>query len=108
MNSVCPIATINATTAQVWHLLSEPASYALWWDAQTRSIVPEGVAQPGQRICAQSKALGRRWDVNIIVEQVDEVKHHIDLTTMLPLGITVHNHITCTPLGEATCRVAFG
>ena len=108
MNSVCPIATVNASTEQVWRLLSEPASYALWWDAETRSIAPAGFARPGQRISAQSKALGRQWDVNIVVVQVDEVKHHIDLTTMLPLGITVHNHITCTPLGEATCHVAFG
>jgi hypothetical protein len=108
VNSVCPIATVNASTEQVWRLLSEPASYALWWDAQTRSIVPEGSAQPGQRIHAQSQAIGRQWDVSFIVESVDQFKHQIHLTAMLPLGITVHNHITCMPLSGATCRVTFG
>jgi hypothetical protein len=106
--STCPIATLNAPAERVWSLLSEPASYALWWDAQTRSITPEGSARPGQRIHAQSKALGQWWDVNIIVESMDEAHRQIHLTTRLPFGITVHNHITVTSLGQAACRVAFG
>ena len=106
--SVCPIATVNAPVEQVWALLSEPDNYARWWDAQTLSIEPKGAAQPGQKVLAQSKAFGRGWNVTITVERVDSSKRQIDLTTSLPLGITVHNHIVCALLDRATCRVTFG
>jgi len=106
--SVCPIAIINAPVNKVWSFLSEPANYALWWNAETRLIVPEGHATPGQKIYAQTSELGRKWDVNIIVETVDDVSCQTDLTTALPFGITVHNHITCLSLDEENCRVAFG
>lgn len=106
--STCPIATIEAPAHQVLHMLSDPSSYALWWDAQTRSIVPPGPAQAGQQIFAQTKALGKRWDVHITVEAVDKDRQQLQLTTRLPFGITVYNHITCTPLDSVRCRVAFG
>ena len=106
--SVCPIATVHAPVEQIWALLSEPDCYARWWDAQTRSIAPKGAAQPGQKILAQSQAFAKVWNVTITVERVDSSKRQIDLTTSLPLGITVHNHIVCAPLERATCRVTFG
>jgi len=107
--TTCPIAVVHAPVERVWNLLSEPANYDQWWDAQTRAIIPPGPAHPGQRIHAQTKALGRQWNViNIVVEHIDHAQRMIDLTTRLPLGITVHNHITCVPLDAATCRVSFG
>jgi len=106
--STCPIATIETSLDQVWQLLADTASYALWWDAQTCSIAPPGLAHPGQKIYAQSSAFGKRWEVHIIVNSVDATKHQIDLTTELPLGITVHNHIACSALNPTQCRVAFG
>ena len=106
--SVCPAAIVQASVEQVWGLLSEPTRYALWWDAQTRAIVPDGPAQPGQRIHAQTRALGRAWNVNILVGQVDEARRQLQLTTRLPLGITVYNHITCAAVDGASCRVSFG
>ena len=106
--SVCPITTINAPVERVWAFLSEPANYALWWDAQTRSITPESHAQAGQKIYAQTKSFGKWWDVNIAVEMVDDAKHQLQLKTMLPFGITVHNHIICAPLDSANSRVTFG
>ena len=106
--SMCLVATIEAPAHQVWHLLSEPASYALWWDARTQSIRPQGPAQPRQQIFAQSEALGKRWEVQITVEAVDEERQQLQLTTRLPLGITVHTHITCTPLDTRRCQVVFG
>jgi hypothetical protein len=105
---MCPIALVHAPAERVWDLLSDPANYAQWWDAQTRAITPAGGAQPGQRIEAQTTALVRRWNVNITVERIDHSQHVIDLTTRLPFGITVHNHITCIPLDATTCRVSFG
>jgi len=106
--SICPIAMINAPMERVWKFLSEPGNYALWWDAETRSVVPEGHTRPGQQIHAQTTELGRPWNVIIAVEMVDEARHQIDLTTRLPFGITVHNHITCIPIDNIGCRVSFG
>ena len=106
--SLCPIATIQAPAPRVWHLLAEPEQYGTWWDAQTIFIIPTGPAQAGQRIEAQTRALGRAWPVHIVVERVDEARHQLDLSTRLPFGITVLNHITCTPVDSRTCRLAFG
>jgi hypothetical protein len=102
--SVCPMDTIHAPIEKVWPLLSEPANFDLWWDAETRSIVPEGRAHAGQRIHAKNSGL----NINVIVRSSDESKHQIHLTTMLPFGITVNNHITCTPLENGICQVSFG
>ena len=106
--STCPIAAVGAPAERVWDLLSQPTNYAQWWNAQTRAITPAGSAQPGQRIEAQTTALGRQWNVNITIERIDRARREIDLTTRLPFGITVHNHIRCVPLDAATCRVSFG
>jgi hypothetical protein len=88
--------------------ISDPASYDLWWDAQTLSIAPEGSARPGQEVRAQTAALGKRWPVSVRVEMVDDSERRIHLKTVLPLGITAHNHISCVPLDETNCRVSFG
>jgi uncharacterized protein YndB with AHSA1/START domain len=106
--SLCPIATVNAPVERAWSLLADPAGYAAWWDAHTRAVLPPGPARPGQRVEADSRALGRSWDVTVIVQAVDEARHNLKLTTRLPLGITVYNSITCTPLDPSTCRVSFG
>jgi hypothetical protein len=102
--STCPIATINAPIERVWELLSEPANYDLWWDAQTRSIVPEGRAQAGQKIFAKTGGL----NMLAIVNGVDESKYQIHLTTKLPFGITGFNHFTCTALPNSTTQVSLG
>ena len=99
---------IDAPLERVWSFLSEPENYALWWDAQTLSITPAGPAIPNQEIQAQTTALGKHWNVNILVEDLYEPGHQIHLKTMLPLGITVFNHITCTPLKNAATQVSFG
>jgi hypothetical protein len=57
---------------------------------------------------ADTPALGRRWDIAVTVEAVDEAAHNIRLTTRLPLGITVYNSITCTALDQSSCRIGFG
>lgn len=106
--NVCPIASVNAPVETVWRLLSNPSAYALWWDAETRSIVPAGPAQPGQEIHAQTRGPGKAWDVHIVVNRVEAEKRQIDLKTRLPFGITVLNHITVMPLDDRTSRVTFG
>lgn len=39
---------------------------------------------------------------------VNDDTHELNLTTKLPVGIAVRNHITCTALDSATTRVSFG
>ncbi len=106
--NVCPVATVNAPLERVWAFLSEPANYALWWDAQTRSIVPQGHAHAGQKIRGETKALGKSWDVSILINGVDDAKRQIEMTTFLPFGITVHNHISCASIDNGNSSVTFG
>ena len=106
--STCPIAIVNAPVKRVWEFVSEPANYALWWNAQTLSITPEGHAHVGQKVHAQTVELGRKWNVNLFVDNVDEARHQMDLTTELPFGITVKNHISCIRIDKTSCRVSFG
>lgn len=106
--STCPLAIVDAPVDQVWRLLADPARYALWWDAQTRSINPEGPAQPGQQIFARTVELGRSWDVHITIQAVTPDKYQLDLVTRLPFGTTVLNHIICAPLDGQHTRVSFG
>ena len=106
--STCPIATVDAPVEQVWQLLADPRNYGLWWDAETCSIEPAGPATSGQRISARTRALGKYWHVRITVASIDPDKRTLDLTTQLPFGITVHNHIVCGTLDSQHCRVSFG
>jgi hypothetical protein len=107
--STCPIAIVNAPIDQVWRLLVNPVQYDLWWEVRTRSIVPEGPAQPGQQIFAQTLALGKQWPVaHLTVQAVSPEKWQLDLLTRLPFGISLDNHITCLPLDPHHTRVSFG
>ncbi len=106
--SVCPMAVIAAPLERVWALLADPASYDLWWDAQTDAIVPEGPARPGQTVYAHTAAFGRQWQVTTVVEEVDAARHRIRLTTTLPCGLVGHNQLVATAVDGATTRVAFG
>ncbi len=107
--SPCPIATVNAPADQVWRLIADPAQFDMWWEAHTRSIVPAGPAQPGQQIIAQAGVLGIQWDaVHITVQAVTPEKRQLDLFTRLPLGISVHNHLTCLPIDDRHTRLSFG
>ena len=106
--SVCPIAFVQASAGTAWSLLAEPARYAEWWDVITDSIVPAGPAQPGQQITAHSRELGGRLHARIVVESVDAGRRELNLTTSLPFGITILNHISVIPVDGNTSRVSFG
>ena len=106
--SICPTADVQAPLERVWSYLAQPSNYSLWWDARTVSIEPPGPAHQGQKILARTRALGLHWEVAVLVKAVDQSQHTLDLTTTLPLGVTVHTHISCTRLTAESCRVAFG
>ncbi len=103
--NTCPISVINAPVERVWDLLYVPAHYDQWWEAATESIEPPGPVQPGQVIHAR---LGRWFHMTAMVDGVEPARHHLDLTTHLPFGITGYNHITCSPLADGRCQVTFG
>ena len=46
--------------------------------------------------------------MQVTVVSIDPDKRALDLTTQLPFGITVHNHIVCGRLDNKHCRVSFG
>ncbi|HEX8032281.1 MAG TPA: SRPBCC family protein [Ktedonobacterales bacterium] len=107
--SVCPTTSIAAPIESVWALLTTPASYGDWWDATTERIVPDGPAAPGQIVYARAHALGMlHLPVTVTVKHVDAANHSIKLTTCLPLGITVHNHIACAPVAKDITWLQFG
>ena len=101
---------MEAPVEQVWKLLADPYKYGLWWEAGTWSfaIEPPGPAKPGQRISVRTRALGKDWEVQITVASIDPDKRALELTTRLPFGITVHNHIVCGALDNKRCQVTFG
>ncbi len=105
---VCPIVSVRAPVDRVWCFLDQPENYALWWDARTERITPEGPARSGQRIHARTMQFGVQWDVDVLVENVDTATHTLDVMTSLPLGIIVFNHITCTELDPSSCQISFG
>ena len=106
--NVCPIANVNAPLERTWSLLANPSAYACWWEAETWSIIPEGAAHAGQQVFAQTRFAGMWLEVRIVVRRVDAAGHQIDLTTSLPFGITVDNHIVAAPIDDAHTRVTFG
>jgi ligand-binding SRPBCC domain-containing protein len=106
--ATCPTAVVDAPIERVWNMLSQPSMYDQWWNAHTHTIAPEGTAHAGQLIHARTIEFGKTWDVRIVVERVDELRHTLDLTTRGPLGITVRNHIVCTPMDDSRTRVSFG
>ncbi len=106
--SVCPAAIVAAPLEEVWALLVQPETYDLWWDAHTERIVPEGPATPGQVVYAWASGLGKRWEVQAKIEEIDTRKHQIAFTTTLPLGVQAHNRLNCAALDERSCRLQFG
>ncbi len=106
--SVCPIAVVQAPTEVVWDLLSNPANFSIWSDAKVDRVIPDGPAQAGQHVEAHAERLGLKRPVHIEVRGIDRANRTLDLITSLPPGITVHNHITVTPLERGSCQVSFG
>lgn len=106
--SVCPTTTVKAPLDSVWRMLSEPKNFSLWWEAHTQRIDPPGPAQAGQMVYAGLGALGLAGKLTVRVDAVDPNRHQLHLTTRLPFGITVHNHITCTPVDAASTFISFG
>lgn len=106
--SVCPIAVVRASPEAIWRVLANPETYTDWTDAVVGRIVPSGPAQAGQRVEGYTRVLGVKLPVRIEVNGVDANSRTLDLTTHVPFGVTVKNHITVHPLNAGSCQVSFG
>ena len=105
--TTCPTATIHAQPEVVWHLLTDPASYDLWTDARTVAVDPAGYAQAGQRLEMRVRRLGWTFPVRFDVRDVDESAGRMRLDVRLPFGVTNHETIKVSALGEAGTFVSF-
>lgn len=102
-----PTEIAQTTIENVWYLLFNPANYSNWWDAETIAVVPEGHAHSGQVIHLQTKALGRQWEVEMNIVEVDEMNHCITLEVQIPLGVMIREIISCTPVSEVSCLIRY-
>jgi len=106
--TVCPAATVAAPVEVVWEILTQPAYYSAWADAQLQRIEPEGPAIVGQTIHFTSKALGIKWPLAFTVEKVNPQKHQLGLHAIFPLGIQIRPHISCAPVDTTSSYLRYG
>ncbi len=105
---VCPIAPVYVPLDRAWSFLVEPANVALWWHGKVKGIEPEGNAHAGQRIHAQSTPFGVPWNVDLLVERVDEQAHTLDVMSSIPFGIIIFTHVSCMALDSSNSQLSFG
>lgn len=99
--TACPATRVAAPVEYVWELLADLHRYDLWWDAKLTRVVPEGKAAPGQIAYA-------RMGMTFKVLAVDPEKHRIQVDAAIPFGIRNLATITCTPIDDSSCHLAFG
>ncbi len=105
---VCPAAVIAAPCATVWDVLKELPSDAGWLGVSVQCAEPPGPLQHGQTIVLSGSGLGRRWDITLAIDAVDEENGFLDMRVLLPLGMVNHEHMTLAPVLGGECRVTFG
>ena len=108
--TICPAAVVAAPVEVVWGNLSQWERYSQWFsaDIQLEHCEPEGPATIGQTINFTGKAFGRSLHFIFKVEEVNPVRHQLDLHAFFPLGLQMKPHISCTPIDAITCRVQYG
>ena len=106
--NLCPAAVVDAPVEFVWDLLSHLGRYGEWADGEVRQVEPEGPAVVGQTMTVTSRAFGRSWQVSFTVEVVKPEKHQLGMYVVLPLGIQMHEYVSCTPVTASSCRVQYG
>jgi hypothetical protein len=106
--NICPAAQVAAPVEAVWDLLADPARWADWIDGRVQRVDPVGAARPGQIIVVAANGPGSRWHVVFRVESVDAMSHQLGMQVTLPLGMRMHEHVSCTPVDPSSCRVQYG
>jgi hypothetical protein len=107
-HAVCPTDIVHAPVERVWALLTDPAGWGGFWDARVLGVEPAGPAGPGQRILLSSGPWPARFRLTFTFTLVDAANHTLDLDIRLPFGIVNDEHLVCTPIDAASCRVTYG
>jgi ligand-binding SRPBCC domain-containing protein len=106
--NVCPAAIVAAPVETLWSLLDNPVQFNEWTDGKVEWVKPEGPMIPGQQFGITSKALGRSWRAVFTVKAVDSDRHVLQTDVAFPLGMSLHERVTCTPINATSCRVQYG
>lgn len=107
MLSACPAATVAAPIEIVWDLLTTPAGYETWVNAQVERVAPTGPACAGQEVVLRGRAAGRPWTMRVTIERVDAEAGTFAFRAELPLGVRLKERISCAAVAGGT-RVQFG
>jgi hypothetical protein len=103
----CPTALVDAPIAVVWGLLTEPARWGDFFDVRVRSVEPPGRAVVGQRCVGESGPRFLHLGVVFEYTRIDPQEHGLGVRVRLPLGIVVHEDLSCQAVGERQCRVNY-
>jgi hypothetical protein len=107
--SVCPAAVVEASVERVWELLTHPAGFELWIDADLASARPDGPAHAGQRMRFRAAlAAGLHLPVTVEVCDVDAPRRRLRFLATLPLGIQNDQTTTLAGAGADRTLVRFG
>jgi hypothetical protein len=105
--SGCPTELVDAPVEIVWTLLTEPAGWSSFYDLRVIRVEPPGPARVGQRIFGES---GPRWlhlAVTLTYTAIDVLQRRLGLEVQMPLGITVREELSCSPISDRQCRVNY-
>jgi hypothetical protein len=103
----CPTAVINAPVDVVWALLIEPAAWGGVFDVRVGRIDPPGPAIVGQKISGETGLRILHLKLTFRMIEIDPDHHRLRMDVNVPLGLTVHEDLRCTPLDDTHCRVDY-
>jgi hypothetical protein len=98
---------VDAPVDTVWALLTDPAGWSSFYDLRVTRVEPPGPARVGQRVFGES---GPRWlhlVVTLTYTAIDVSERSLRLEIQMPLGITVREELSCSPISDRQCRVNY-
>ena len=105
--NVCPADTVSAPVERVWGLLMRPADYGRFFDLNVERVEPAGLAKPGQRIAGWTRELGKRWNIEGEIEDVNTERHQLRFRMSLPFGVIGINRIGAQAIDATHCLLRF-
>jgi len=106
--AVCPTDVVSAPVEIVWRLLTTPAGWGDFFDAEVLRVEPPGPAAVGQHVDLRSGPGIAKFRLQFDFVLVDAAQHVLGIEIRLPFGIVNHERLSCAPLGPETCRVSYG
>jgi hypothetical protein len=103
----CPTSIVNAPVEIVWTLLTRPEEWGGFYDVRIATVEPPGPAAVGQVVFAESGPWLLHLKLELRFIKIDAANHLLELDVRLPFGITVHEELSCVPLGRDQCRVNY-